>query len=760
MSYLALARKWRPKIFNEVMGQTHVIQALSNALDTGKVHHAFLFTGTRGVGKTTLARIFAKSLNCETGMTSTPCGQCSTCVNVDQGRFIDLVEVDAASRTGIDDMRELLDNIQYAPSQGRYKVYLIDEIHMLSKSSFNALLKTLEEPPEHVKFLFATTDPQKLPVTVLSRCLQFNLKALQVNEIIDQISKILQQEGIEFDQQGVELIARAADGSLRDSLSLLEQAIAQGGGSIDVDLVRAMLGTVKASHMDELLQAIIHKDVSMALTTIDSMAIHAVDFTIAIDQLLIEIHHIALAQFAVDALQHKVNDIEKYKKLAQQITPEDIQLCYQIGLIAKRDIALAPDYRSGFEMAVLRIIAFKPDNQEGQKQVTLQQSSVQQPTQQSPAQKTSPTVTKVEKTMVNEPTEQQVQQVNQSAKPAILHSKVAAIVNESPKQVEPEGGQSQAQQPQHPLPQQSTGANAATKSNDQSSSPAVLTANSSTDSIETISDKTSVGIKVTDLHLNADKNLQAEVSRTTTNANIDLEMPSDRVEPSRPSVQQKVPENRGIASDSSDGTGDITANVDDVSQSSIKQEPSLPTLSETQAALDDGQYNAPNIQDVSSPQITDQRLDNNSAESFMNESLGLPEEPQVSGIPDAPTNEWAGFVEMLELNGLVKELAVNMACADINANPMRLYLHPDYAYLKTEPREMAIRDEIKKLKGANSEIDIVLEATVQETPSERIQRLQSEFQENTTQEVKANPKVQDFAQAFGMKIDESTIKPK
>ena len=362
MTYMALARKWRPKQFSEVVGQSHVVQALSNALNSGRVHHAYLFTGTRGVGKTTLARIFAKSLNCEKGMSAEPCQQCSVCASVDLGNYVDLIEVDAASRTGIDDMRELLDNVQYAPTSGQFKVYLIDEVHMLSKSSFNALLKTLEEPPEHVKFLFATTDPQKLPVTVLSRCLQFNLQALQPNQISEQITKILDSESIQYSSVAIDLLSRAADGSMRDSLSLLEQAIAQGSGDVQEDEVRAMLGTVKSKHLDALLNALIASDADMLLQVVQEMALYSIDFQTALDQLLLDLHHVSLAHLAEGALKNKVDDVEKYRQYAKQISIEDVQLLYQIGLISKRDLPLAPDHRSGFEMAMMRMMAFKPSS--------------------------------------------------------------------------------------------------------------------------------------------------------------------------------------------------------------------------------------------------------------------------------------------------------------------------------------------------------------------------------------------------------------
>ena len=360
MAYLALARKWRPKAFSEVVGQSHVVKALSNALESGRVHHAFLFTGTRGVGKTTLARIFAKSLNCEQGTSAEPCQECSTCVSIDEGRYVDLIEVDAASRTKVDDTRELLDNVQYAPTYGKYKVFLIDEVHMLSGHSFNALLKTLEEPPEHVKFLFATTDPQKLPVTVLSRCLQFNLRAMRPEQIENQLLKVLGNENLEYDQNALAALAKAADGSMRDGLSLLDQAIAQGAGEVRYADVQSMLGTIKSEHSSALIQALGHGDADKIMQTILDMADHAVDFNAAIDDLLMQLYNISLAQLAPASINAKDVDLNLINSLAEALSPETVQLYYQIGLIGKRDIALAPSLRVGFEMAMLRMLAFEP----------------------------------------------------------------------------------------------------------------------------------------------------------------------------------------------------------------------------------------------------------------------------------------------------------------------------------------------------------------------------------------------------------------
>ncbi len=344
-----------------MVGQEHVVRALSNALDNDRLHHAYLFTGTRGVGKTTLARILSKSLNCETGVSATPCGECSVCREVDEGRFVDLLEVDAASKTGVDDTRELLENVPYAPVRGRYKVYLIDEVHMFSGHSFNALLKTLEEPPPHVKFLLATTDPQKVPVTVLSRCLQFNLKRLPVEQIEGQFKHILDAEKVDYEAPALAVLARAADGSMRDGLSLLDQAIAFGGGAVKGDEVRAMLGVVATERLPGMVDAVYRGDAQGVMAEIEAVAEHAPDFSGLLRELLTVLHRIAVLQQVPSAAQAGWGDTERLRTLAESIPPEDVQLYYQIALVGQRDLPLAPDARSGFEMVLLRMLAFRPD---------------------------------------------------------------------------------------------------------------------------------------------------------------------------------------------------------------------------------------------------------------------------------------------------------------------------------------------------------------------------------------------------------------
>jgi DNA polymerase-3 subunit gamma/tau len=360
MSYQVLARKWRPKAFSELVGQEHVVTALTNALTRGRLHHAYLLTGTRGVGKTTIARLLAKSLNCITnGVTATPCGTCAACTEIDAGRFVDLLELDAASNTGIDNMREILDNARYAPTVGRFKVYLIDEVHMLSKAAFNSMLKTLEEPPEHVKFVLATTDPQKIPVTVLSRCLQFNLKQLPPQLIAERLAAIVAAEKIAADAPALALIARAARGSMRDALSLLDQAIAYGDGEVRDPVVRRMLGAVDTEYTYRIVDALVAGDGRALLVEVDAMAARSVAFPAALEELASLFHRIAIVQTVADS-GGTIEDIDRVKGFAERLTPESVQLAYQICVQGRADLALAPDEATGFSMTLLRLLAFEP----------------------------------------------------------------------------------------------------------------------------------------------------------------------------------------------------------------------------------------------------------------------------------------------------------------------------------------------------------------------------------------------------------------
>ncbi|ANY88566.1 MULTISPECIES: DNA polymerase III subunit gamma/tau [Pseudomonas] len=380
MSYQVLARKWRPRSFREMVGQAHVLKALINALDNQRLHHAYLFTGTRGVGKTTIARIIAKCLNCETGITSTPCGTCSVCREIDEGRFVDLIEIDAASRTKVEDTRELLDNVQYAPSRGRFKVYLIDEVHMLSTHSFNALLKTLEEPPPYVKFILATTDPQKLPATILSRCLQFSLKNMSPERVVEHLSHVLGAENVPFEEDALWLLGRAADGSMRDAMSLTDQAIAFGEGKVLAADVRAMLGTLDHGQVYGVLQALLEGDARALLEAVRNLAEQGPDWNGVLAEMLNVLHRVAIAQALPEAVDNGQGDRDRVLALASALPAEDVQFYYQMGLIGRRDLPLAPDPRGGFEMVLLRMLAFRPADAEDAPKPALKPVGISQAT--------------------------------------------------------------------------------------------------------------------------------------------------------------------------------------------------------------------------------------------------------------------------------------------------------------------------------------------------------------------------------------------
>jgi len=387
MTYQVLARKYRPQNFQEIVGQEHVVQALVNGLENNRLHHAFLFTGTRGVGKTTLARVLAKALNCKEGISGNPCGQCEHCTEIKQGDFIDLIEVDAASRTGVDDTRNLLENVQYAPNKGSYKIYLIDEVHMFSKSSFNALLKTLEEPPEHVKFLLATTEPDKLPVTVLSRCLQFNLKRLTQKQISDHLINLLQQENLSFDDQAIQLIARVADGSMRDALSLLDQSLAFGAGQVQYEEIRNMLGTIEQSHVIELMQLIADNNREGVIDKLEWVHSMSIDYQQLLEDCCALLHEVSLLQALGKSTGGSQFELAKLKSFAEQLSAESVQWYYQLVVLALSQIKTTPSKKVSFEMAVIRMLAFEPGG--SATTVSPQPQNNQQNNQQTKAPKTA-----------------------------------------------------------------------------------------------------------------------------------------------------------------------------------------------------------------------------------------------------------------------------------------------------------------------------------------------------------------------------------
>ena len=427
MAYQVLARKWRPQNFHTMVGQEHVLRALVHALDEQRLHHAYLFAGTRGVGKTTIARILARCLNCEEGVSSAPCGVCSSCVEITEGRFVDLIEVDAASRTKVEDTRELLDNVQYAPTRGRFKVYLIDEVHMLSTSSFNALLKTLEEPPPHVKFLLATTDPQKLPITVLSRCLQFNLKNMPAEQVAGHLRHVLTSETIAFAEASLWQLGRAAKGSMRDALSLTDQAIAFCGGDLTESAVNQMLGSIDQGKVVEIVSQLQQGNASELLKLIGELGEQGQDFTGALEDLLSLLHQMAICQVLPEAPVSVQFDRAKVKELAQQTSPADVQLFYQMGIMARKDLELAPDLQAGFEMALLRMLAFRPQQHAGQMKITEPQTHAQAQAQAQAQVPESITATEAVVESAAELLVEQVEQVDESTAQGMPATEMASV---------------------------------------------------------------------------------------------------------------------------------------------------------------------------------------------------------------------------------------------------------------------------------------------------------------------------------------------
>jgi DNA polymerase-3 subunit gamma/tau len=704
MAYLALARKWRPKAFSEVVGQSHVVQALSNALDSGRVHHAFLFTGTRGVGKTTLARIFAKSLNCEEGTSAEPCQKCSTCTSIDEGRYVDLIEVDAASRTKVDDTRELLENVQYAPTYGKVKVFLIDEVHMLSTHSFNALLKTLEEPPEHVKFLFATTDPQKLPVTVLSRCLQFNLRAMRPEQVENQLVSILGKEGIDFDQAALHAIAKAADGSMRDGLSLLDQAIAQGGGNVNLPDVEGMLGTIKSAHTEAILTALAEHNVDQALSVVADMADCAVDFSVALDDVLMQLYYVSLAQLAPSALSATDANTSLVSNIAQSMTPETLQLFYQIGLISKRDIPLAPSLRVGFEMALLRMLAFEPaDNVVASTVPGISSTSA------SSSESENTEIQKASTEVSSAPEIKTTGVVEAESIPEGIPVTPSENVPAIDIQVAPFAPPEPASENQ---PQIVSGAQLSDEQvGDQSSS------------------------------------MMAENSNQESAPWLDGPPDYEDSMPRYDAVPPMDESHSGIGS--TESPRQATA-----SQQEPQDQPSSPPQAAPQQAV-----RTP--QEFAQAQAAMQQSNDTSVLVATGKSPQLYEQssPSLVAVTLAGNNEWGELLEQTDLQGFAKELGMNCACERITDEKVLLALSPKVEHLLRDDRVEQIQDSLRKVLKPHLVVTLSVEESDKETPAECLSRLGFEQHEEAVSNIKTDPAVQAIMSEFGATINEQSIKP-
>ncbi len=700
MSYQVLARKWRPRLFREMVGQEHVLKALINALDHNRLHHAYLFTGTRGVGKTTIARILAKCLNCETGVSSEPCDQCSSCTEINEGRFVDLIEVDAASRTKVEDTRDLLENVQYAPTRGRYKVYLIDEVHMLSNSSFNALLKTLEEPPPHVKFLLATTDPQKLPVTVLSRCLQFSLKNMSAERIVGHLQHVLEKEMVPHEEAGLWQLGRAADGSMRDALSLTDQSIAFGNGKITEADVRTMLGTIDQSLVYHVLKGLMAEDGSAILSAIAQLAEHSPDYMGVMAELIAVLHRIAIAQVLPEAIDNSSGDRQQIYDFAQAMASEDVQLYYQTALLGRRDLPLSPDPRSGFEMVMLRMLAFKP------------QGVAELPTQRL---KTQP-----------------VPQLPTDSHPEIEQSQ-SAVRQPSVEPVHPEPSQVQDTTstetlPAHPLVEEVP---EPVKKPEAESVEPVLDPAPPMGALTALLDENVVG-NAAEAHAHAVE---------STNVKIDIPV-----------------EEAPVKAPTADSTNTIEESVTDHTTPDAEEIQGSESIAAAEKSLD--AIKAAASGQVSKP-IVEQSVENTSdqpAGAAPAEQVEKQQECSVS-LEQFSSDNWLEVYEQIDAGGILQSTVANCAYMGREDNTLMFVLDEQQSTLYDVEHQRRLADLLSEYFQQPLDVSIATGQPTIETPAKIIIRLQQERQQQAELAIQSDPVVQQLQQAFGAVIVEDSIKP-
>ena len=731
MSYLALARKWRPNKFDQVVGQNHVLTALENALAQNRLHHAYLFSGTRGVGKTSIGRLFAKGLNCETGITANPCGECDTCREIDEGRFVDLLEIDAASRTKVEDTRELLDNVQYKPARGRFKVYLIDEVHMLSRHSFNALLKTLEEPPEYVKFLLATTDPQKLPVTILSRCLQFHLKPISVDDIHQQLDHILEKEQVSAEARALGMISHAADGSMRDALSLTDQAIALGNGTIQTDIVSHMLGTIDTDQAIHLLESISSKQPQQAMDKIQQLASNGVEWDGLLQQLASQLHRVAMYQALPSTLDQAQPDAEKIELLSKALTPQDVQLYYQIALKGREDLTLSPNGRVGMEMIVLRMMAFRPSASNGAnvistssqpqvapaastsqpkaapQQPSQQTSSQQQPVSQAPAQQMQ------SRPMTSAPQQQAVSQP--TSQPAAHNP---ATMNEAPQyQPEYQGGYDMAPQydmappmSENPAPTQQ----APQQTQPQESAPAPARGNLS-------------GLRH---QLRSQRQGQQQ--------------------------QQQAPGQSGGPKKSNATSAQKESVIDRLAQlhgNSAQVSPKSAPQAEKQAPEDEAYRWRPTkpVEKKANTQLTPTQL----KQALEHEKT--PEMAQKLVDESLEKSEWANLISKMDTPKLVEQLALN-SHFNKEGSTVSLQLRGSQAHLNTDRAQSELHSALNHVLGEECHLSIDVSESG-ETPLELRDRLYQEKLQQALNSLENDPHVQFIERRFAAELDKDSVRP-
>jgi DNA polymerase-3 subunit gamma/tau len=696
MSYQVLARKWRPRSFREMVGQTHVLKALINALDSQRLHHAYLFTGTRGVGKTTIARIIAKCLNCETGISSTPCGTCSVCREIDEGRFVDLIEVDAASRTKVEDTRELLENVQYAPSRGRYKVYLIDEVHMLSTHSFNALLKTLEEPPPHVKFLLATTDPQKLPVTILSRCLQFSLKNMPPERVVEHLTHVLTAESIPFEEDALWLLGRAADGSMRDAMSLTDQAIAFGEGKVLAADVRSMLGTLDHGQVYGVLHALLEGDARALLEAVRHLAEQGPDWNGVLSEMLNVLHRVAIAQALPEAVDNGQGDRDKVLALAQALPAEDVQFYYQMGLIGRRDLPLAPDPRGGFEMVLLRMLAFRPADADGAPRSPLKDLGISKATADS--------------------SQTPVAGVAPVAAPAAIVAPVAPVapvVAQPAPVAEPVAAPAPAPAPApEPAPAPSEVATSA-------AAPAMVAAPAPAP---------------------APVELPAPVVEA---APVDLPWEA-------PAAQSPVQVAEPVAQ--------VAASVPEAT-AAVPPEPA-PVASAPSAAaapVEEGDDDEPPPGDYDYYEADADSLDYDfdAPAAAPAEPEPMPAAQPATGL----AAEWLDLFPRLGLSGMTGSIGANCTLIEANGDDWLLHLDPAHSALFNATQQRRLNEALNQHLGRSLNLRIELLRPEQETPAQAAARKRAERQRLAEQSIHDDPLVQQMIQQFGASIRPDSIEP-
>lgn len=700
MSYQVLARKWRPRSFREMVGQTHVLKALINALDNQRLHHAYLFTGTRGVGKTTIARILAKCLNCETGVSSTPCGQCSVCREIDEGRFVDLIEVDAASRTKVEDTRELLDNVQYSPTRGRYKVYLIDEVHMLSSHSFNALLKTLEEPPPHVKFLLATTDPQKLPVTILSRCLQFSLKNMPPERVVEHLTHVLGAENVPFEDDALWLLGRAADGSMRDAMSLTDQAIAFGEGKVLAADVRAMLGTLDHGQVYGVLHALLEGDARALLEAVRHLAEQGPDWSGVLAELLNVLHRVAIAQALPEAVDNGQGDRDKVLALAQALPAEDVQFYYQMGLIGRRDLPLAPDPRSGFEMVLLRMLAFRPADNDGAPRSPLKDLGISKAT------------------------------ADSNPNPVAGASIAAPVVSIAPP---PAAAPTAAVAPAVAAPQPQM-------------APALQVAPAPAPVVDVAPAPT--------LAEPAPVVTESEASAPVVEAPVadePVDLPWD--EPAAPAAAAPTPVEPAPAPAPAPAVAEPAPVVE--APAPLQAETPVPVVAESPAEDDDRDDEPPPADDY-------YEVDMESYGYLADEAPqdAVEPEPEPAAMPATGlAAEWLDLFPRLGLAGMTASIGANCTLVAVEGDTWHLHLDPGQSALFNANQQRRLNDALNQFHGRTLTLQVTLQKPEQETPAQAAARKRAQRQREAEASIAADPYVLQMKQQFAAVVRDGTIEP-